>query len=346
MKKVTIKDIAREAGVSTATVSMVINHKDQAISDATRKRVQTVVRKNHFIPNAMAGSLVTRRTNTIGLIIPDIVNPFFPELARGAEDRARQSGSNVILCNTDEKPDQEGTYLAMLAKKMVDGIIFAHSVELSGTASAYQTARIPIILIDRDWDSENIKGKILVDNTNGAYMAVRHLLDQGYRSILHIAGPLKTQTARDRVEGYRKALAESGITFDAEKVISGSYTTDWGSQAVRSILEDRNKYDKFDAIFCANDQIAIGAMMELKRAGYRVPEQIGIIGFDDIHMASLTDPALTTVRQPSYEMGWKAVDLLLEFLDQPHEEVRKIILDTSLVIRDSSMLHQPVDQQL
>ena len=173
MKKTgpTIKDIAKWADVSIATVSMILNHKDASITAATRDRVLKVIRDNNYIPNKMAGSLVTRRTSTIGLIIPDIVNPFFPELARGAEDKANEAGYNIIFCNTDDDLQKEENYIKMLAEKMVDGIIFAQSAKRTGDIPGIARTAIPIVLIDRNKESPNIRGKVLVDNETGAYRA-------------------------------------------------------------------------------------------------------------------------------------------------------------------------------
>lgn len=336
MKKITIKDIAREAGVSTATVSMVLNGKDQAISESTRKRVLSVVKERNFIPNAMAGSLVTRRTNIIGLIIPDIVNPFFPEIARGAEDRAKQAGCSLLLCNTDEDPEQEEKYLVMLSNKMVDGIIIAHSTRSTEPSAFLEQSRIPAIVIDRDWQGTSIQGRILVNNEKGAYLATKHLAEQGYRQIACITGPLKTPTSKDRLHGYQRALREYKLPVREEAILEGEYKKEWGKDAVQTLLTEKIP---FDAIFCGNDLIAIGAIKELKRSGIRVPEDVGITGFDDISLASLVDPAITTVKQPNYEMGYQAVSMLLSIIDRTALETDQRIntLNTELVVRESSI---------
>jgi len=185
-----LKDIARLADVSIATVSMILNNKDQNISASTRENVLRIAKESNYIPNAMARSLIIGQTKIIGLIIPDISNPFFPELARGVEDIANVSGYNVIFCNTDDDLGKEEKCFEMLAEKMVDGIIFAHSAKRTGGLESHIRENIPIILIDRDMDLDNVKGKVLVDNLHGSYQGVKHLLEKGYHRIAFITGAL------------------------------------------------------------------------------------------------------------------------------------------------------------
>ncbi|NMA49574.1 MAG: LacI family transcriptional regulator, partial [Tissierellia bacterium] len=260
-RHITIKDIAKAAGVSTATVSMVFNNKDKNISQTTRDRVLKIGKDLNYIPNSMARSLVTRQTKTLGLVLPDITNPFFPEIARGAEDSAWESGYSIIICNTDDDVDQENNYLHVLSEKMVDGIILTHSANRNKEKSGLERCRIPIILIDRDYDSPNIMGKVLVDNTEASCKAVNYLIKKGYTKIAYIAGPLNTRTARDRLDGYKKALVENNLRYEDNLVMVGEYKTQWGSEAALSLLESEQD---FQAIFCGNDLIAIGAMKKLK----------------------------------------------------------------------------------
>lgn len=336
--KITIKEIAKEANVSIATVSMVINKKDQNITEATRNRVLEVVKKYNYLPNAMAGSLVTQRTHIIGLVLPDITNPFFPGIARGAEDKANEKGYSIIFCNTDDKLEVQEKYIESLTKKMADGIIIAHSSSSEKMPEILERCKVPIILIDRDFDSENICGKVLVDNSKGAYMAVSYLIEQGYKKIAYLSGPLKTRTAYERLEGYKKALEYSKIQFNEKLVKFGDYRIEWGRNGVNALLDEQ---EDFDVIFCGNDLIAIGAMKELKEKGYLIPDDIGVMGYDDIYMASLVEPSLTTVRQPNYQMGYKAMELLEERLkkapgsENTLSEMKTITLDTEIIVRNS-----------
>lgn len=338
MKK-TIKDIAREAGVSIATVSFVMNNKDKNISEATKKRVKDVMKKYNYIPNAMAGSLVTRRTGIIGLILPDITNPFFPGIARGAEDRANEEGYSIIFCNTDDKIEVEEKYIESLTSKMVDGIIIAHSSNSDMMSEILERCQIPIILIDRDFDSRNVLGKVLVNNRDGAFKAVTHMIEKGYRNIAYLSGSLKTQTAMDRLNGYKEALVHGNIVPSDDLIKFGEYRVEWGKQGIQELLKEKKD---FDGVFCGNDLIAIGAMKELLRNGYKVPGDVGVMGFDDIYIAQMVEPELTTVRQPNYEMGYQSVDLLINHLKERQSGVVKkddgnetIILDTEIMKRDS-----------
>jgi LacI family transcriptional regulator len=339
MKK-TIKDIAKEAGVSIATVSFIVNGKDQHISEATRQRVKDVMKKYNYIPNAMAGSLVTRRTGIIGLILPDITNPFFPGIARGAEDRANEEGYSIIFCNTDDKIEVEEKYIESLTSKMVDGIIIAHSSNSEEMGEILERTQIPIILIDRDFDSKNILGKVLVNNRAGAFNAVCHMVGKGYKKIAYLSGSLKTKTAMERLEGYKDALKEKGLPLEKHLIKYGEYRAEWGSKGVAELLEEKSD---FDAIFCGNDLIAIGAMKELLKNGYKVPEDIGVMGFDDIYMSQMVEPELTTVKQPNYEMGYQAVELLIKHLKDKKSKkgisgetvTSMVMLDTEITERKS-----------
>lgn len=346
--QVTIKEIAEEAGVSIATVSMVLNHKDKKISDATRNRVLKIARKRNYIPNTMARSLVTKITGTIGLIIPDIVNPFFPEIARGAEDKASEERYSIIYCNTDDKLKREDKYIDILTEKMVDGIIFAHSADREGVSAGLHRCRVPIILIDRDYDAPNVKGKVLVDNKKASYMGVAYLLKQGYKNIAYIAGSMNTTTAKDRLEGYKLALKEQGIKYEDNHIKIGEYKSQWGVQATKELLSDQIQ---FDAIFCGNDLIAMGAIKALKEMGIKVPRDVGVMGFDDIYMANMMEPTLTTIKQPNYDMGYRAAELLINAIENQKKkldlnknqsenlnknEENRVILNTELMIREST----------
>lgn len=330
-----LKDIARLAGVSIATVSMILNSKDQNISNSTRENVLRIARESNYIPNAMARSLIIGQTKIIGLIVPEISNPFFPELARGVEDKANEAGYNVILCNSEDNPAKEEKYLEMLAEKMVDGIIFVHTANRNGGLEKYIRQDVPVILIDRDMDIDNVKGKVLVNNYHGAYMGVKHLLEKGYKKIAFITGSLKSNITIDRLQGYKTALSEYGISIDEKYVMLGQYKSEWGIHATKQLLVEGIN---FDAIFCGNDLIAMGAIKTLISNGLKVPDDVGIVGFDDIWMASMIIPELTTVKQPNYEMGYKASEMLINIIDNPETPIQRktVFLETELIIRHST----------
>jgi len=330
-----LKDIARLADVSIATVSMILNNKNQNISASTRENVLRIARESNYIPNAMARSLIIGKTKIIGLIVPEISNPFFPELARGVEDKANEAGYNVIFCNSDDDPIKEERYLEMLAEKMVDGIIFVHTANRSEGLEKYIRQDVPVILIDRDMDIDNVKGKVLVNNFHGAYMGVKHLLDKGYKKIAFITGSLKSNITFDRLQGYKKALSEHDIPIDEKYIMLGQYKSEWGIQATKQLLSEGID---FDSVFCGNDLIAIGVVKTLINNGLKIPDDVGIVGFDDIWMASMIMPELTTVKQPNYEMGYKASEMLIDIIANPETPSGKkmIFLETELIIRHST----------
>jgi LacI family transcriptional regulator len=331
--KVTIKEIAKLADVSIATVSKVVNHKDEKISSPTRDRVLNIIKETGYVPNRIASSMVTKKTNTLGLLIPDIANPFFPELARGAEDMANKMGYTLILCNSDNKVEKEDAYLEMLQEKMVDGIIFVASSRRTELSSALQRMKVPVITVDREIPGLSVQAKITVDNESGAYEAVSHMIDRGYRKIYHLAGPQTSLPARQRYEGYMRAMKEQNISFPEKYLMEGRFSSNWGVEAVSKLLEEDIE---FDGLFCGNDLIALGAMKCLHQNGINVPDQIGVVGFDDINMAQLISPELTTVNQPNYEMGYKAAELLIKTIGGVKTRQHDYILKTRLIQRGTT----------
>ncbi len=333
--KVTIKDIARVAKVSIATVSKVVNCKDQHISDATRQRVLAIINELNYVPNRIASSMITKNTFTIALVIPDIRNPFFPELARGVEDYANQAGYHVVLCNSDNNPKKESTYIYMLQEKMVDGIIITSTSANNIEESVRHNIRIdiPVITVDRDLANFRTKGKILVDNVAGAFDAVSFMIEKGYRKIVHLSGTINSTPSVQRLEGYRKALEYNNIEFNPDLYLEGTYDIEFGYEGIKKIID--KKID-FDSVFCGNDLIAIGAMKAAKELGYKVPSEIGVMGFDNSYLAGLVSPSLSTVNQPNYQMGYKAAELLINYIKNPSEPHNEVVLKTELVIREST----------
>lgn len=326
--ELTIKEIAKLAGVSTATVSKVLNGKDQNISSTTRDRVLKVVDEEGYIPNSIARSLKMKETKTLGLIVPDVVNQFFSELARGVEDAAKKEGYTVFLCNTDNDSSKEQDYIRVLEEKMVDGIILAPSER---TDKINLNKKTNVVIIDRDINIKNKAGKIGIDNELASYKATTYLIDKGCKKIGFISSGSKNITMAERLNGYKKALLEADLDINESMIYLENYDVSTGYKGTYEIL----KNNKIDAICCGNDFIAIGAMKAIKENGYRVPEDIKIIGIDDIEMAKYMDPALTTVKQPIYIMGENAVQMLLNLIKKEKTELIKI-LDTEIIERSSS----------
>lgn len=346
MKKLTIKDIAKLSEVSITTVSKIINGKDHDISQGTIDRVKGIMDKHHYVPNKLAGSLITKTTNTIGLIIPDITNPFFPELVRGAEDRASEAGYSLYFCNSDDQLDKEERYIKSLKSQMVDGLIFTAASEERERAKAFENINMPVVLVDRMVDMEEVKASILVDNESGSYKGTKHLMALGHKRILHITGPKNSKICKARYQGYKNALQSEQLDDSEALVLNGQFKLDWGYKAMALAFE---RGLSFTAILCGNDLIAMGVLKFLKEKKIKVPRHCSILGYDDIQMASLLDPPLSTVRQPKYQMGYQAVDTMLRLLSgetvlaepslfpEHHLEVledgKTIILGTELIIR-------------
>ncbi|UOW69236.1 LacI family DNA-binding transcriptional regulator [Paraclostridium bifermentans] len=329
---VTIKDIAELAGVSKTTVSKVLNNKDEKISDTTRRKILDIVKEKNYRPNKMAQSLVTKKTKTIGIIIPDIRNPFFTDIVRGAEDKAVKEGYNIILCNTDENIDKEIKAFNTLADKMVDGIIFAPSSKIDLNSNEYNLSTKPIVLVDKKLDIKNLKGIVSLDNEEGTYLEINHLVEKNHKRILYLSGPLKNEIARDRLKGYKKALKEANIEYDEKLVLQGEYSLDWGYEVIQS-LKDIN----FTAICAANDLIAIGAIKALKERNIHIPKDISVVGFDDIQTSSIIEPQLTTINQNSYDMGYESANILIKNLEKKElNDIEKMIFKPELIIRSST----------
>ncbi len=331
MKTVTIKDVARHAKVSISTVSRVLNESGY-VSEQTSQRVWRAIEALNYKPNQLARSLTTGRSRTIGLVLPDITNPFFPAVARGVEDAANVNGYTVILCNTDADPEQEKAYVTALREKRVDGFVFTVSGPDASTILGLIEADIPVVVIDRCVEGASVDS-VLIYNEQWAYEATMHLIGLGHRAIAYINGPDDLTTSKERYAGYRKALADAGVSFNPALVRTGDFRYPSGHARMRELLASGQEVT---AVFAANDMMAIGAMRAIQEWGLRVPEDIAVVGFDDILLASLIKPSLTTISQPAYHMGALAVEMLLERIGGAQGgEARTKICHARLVVRES-----------
>ncbi|AKX95125.1 LacI family DNA-binding transcriptional regulator [Neomoorella thermoacetica] len=331
---VTIKDVARHAGVSVTTVSRVLNNSQHPISPATKQRVLAAIEELGFCPNAAARSLQLNETRTIGLILPDIANPYYPGIVRGVEDVAHESGYTVILCNTDRSRERTQEYLRVLREKRVDGVIFTGggAVEDASQSHFFDQERIATVVIGRH------RGKlpaVQVNNTLAAREAVEHLLSLGHRRIATITGPATSTTASDRLDGYRCALAGRGMKVDPLLIVEGNFEFESGYQAIDRL--PLRGPGAITAIFAHNDLMAIGAMKALQERGLQVPGDIAVMGFDNIPLASFITPQLSTVAVPVYDLGVTAMKVLAELL--AGREVPPVTtLATKLQVRDSTII--------
>lgn len=328
----TIGDVAKRAGVSTMTVSRVINNSGY-ISQETRQRVERAIDELGYVPNALARSLRFKQTKTLALVLTDITNPFFTTLARGVEDAASEQGFSVMFCNTDESQEEEAEYLRVIVQKQVDGVLLVPAASASESARFLRERQVPFVVLDRRIRGEvvdNVRG----DSEQGAYDLTAHLLSLGHQRIGFLSGPPAVTTAADRVAGYRRALQDAGVTLDETQIVSGPYTLDSGFALARALLSGPTPPT---ALVAANNFIAIGALRGARSAGFCVPQDVSLVAFDDLPEQMIIDPFFTVASQPAYEMGQQGTALLLQRLaGTGPDELQEIILPTQLIVRESS----------
>ena len=328
----TIHDVAKRAGVGSITVSRVINNSGY-FSPETRKRVEKAIAELGYVPNSLARSLRSRKTNSVALMVTDITNPFFTTLARGVEDAANKAGYTVIFCNTDESQAKEEEYINVLLQKQVDGLLLVPTQNSDHAIRRIQKHGTPVVVLDRQVPNVDVD-TVRCDSVQGAYDLTRYLLSLGHKEIAVISGKLGIATADDRVAGYRKALAEANINLDEQYIIRGELTPEGGySMTTQAISLPQRP----TALIATNNFITIGAMKALQEAGLGVPADIALVGFDDLPPAMVTFPFFTVISQPAYEMGTKAMELLLTRLEgEETDSYEEVLLPTQLIVRRSS----------
>jgi len=329
-KAASIADVARESGVSIFTVSAVINNKTH-VSKARRQRVEDAIRKLNYRPNLIARSLIKQKTQTIGMIVTDIANPFFPMVVRGAEDAAQKHGYNLLLCNSDDVDEKEEKELELLLSKRVDGIL------LTKTAGDFRPSlrqmikdvNIPFVLVMRTYP-QLTKDAVISDDYQGAYEAVRHLARAGRRRIGLVSGPMKVSNAKERYRGFREALEAEKLPYEPELVTEGDYRIESGFRAGHALLSQRP-----DGIYCANHLMTIGLLKAAGEIGLTCPEDFGLVSFDDYPWLGVFRPRLTTVELPKHQLGSEAAELLIRRIagDTSAPVLRK--LQPELRIRES-----------
>jgi LacI family transcriptional regulator len=338
--QVTIKDIARELGISPSTVSRALkDHPD--ISPETKRLVNELAEKLNYQPNIVALSLRQSKTNTIGVIIPEIVHFFFSTVISGIEDVAYSAGYNVILAQSNESQSREITDIKALFNSRVDGMLMSVSRETSNFdhIESILAKGVPIVFFDRVYKTEQAS-KIIVDDFTGAKEATLHLIDQGCKRIAHLEGPPNLDISKQRLEGYMEALKEHNIPFNKELVaICPSGTIEEGRAATEKLLALKNRPD---AIFATNDPAAMGAMQAIKEKGLKIPKDVALVGFSNWIFSSLLDPPLSSVDQPGFEMGQEAAKLLIRQIEKRDKDDSDFvpetkILKTRLIIRESSL---------
>ncbi len=337
--RVSIKDIARAAGVSHSTVSRALAD-SPLLPETTRRRVQRLAQRMGYAPNAIARGLVTRRTHTIGVIVTTIEDPFVAEVVRGIEEVAADQRYRVFLGTSHNDPTREVNLVRALREWRVDGVIVASSRVGALYQPVLKEIGAPIVLINNQKaqtaraavprrESEMIHS-VAVDDRQGGALATQHLIDLGHRVIAYLGGPPDHAASRHRLTGYRRALKRAGLGYDSSRVRFGSGRADAGEQA----LEFFTRSSAPTGIFCYNDMTAIGALAALKRKGLRVPEDVSLVGFDDIPFARYVDPPLTTIHQPKEEMGRVAMQMLLDLLHG--KPVANVMVPGQLIVRETT----------
>jgi DNA-binding LacI/PurR family transcriptional regulator len=329
----TIVEVAEKAGVSVSTASRVLRgHPD--VSSQTRKKVLNASKELNYHPSRLAQSLVLGKTATIGLLVSDIDNPFYPALAKSIEKAASAHEFIVVLCNTEDDPDRSYQYLERLISQGVDGIIHASIGKDESHLSLVIEAGIPIVCINRQPRYFHDIDIIASDNLKGAEEIVTHLLSLGHTSIAHLAGPEYASLSRERLEGYRKALEKRHIQFELSQVIPCAFTRESGREGVKELFKN-NAHP--GAIFAINDVVALGAMDELYEMGYKIPQDVSIVGFDDIEFARFPSIQLTTCSQNFQDMGHLAFERLLDAISNPeNHKPETLLLDTKVIVRKTS----------
>ena len=331
---ITLKQLAQKAEVHPSTISRVANNDPSLrIAPDTRERIEALLRETEYRPNGVARGLKLRQTFVLAVVIPDVTNPFFAALFRGVEDGALSRGYNVLLCNTDGSPDRQRSHLQSLHARRVDGIILASSVLKDPSVRWLRHQRIPHVLVNR-FSDEGQDTFVGADDLLGARVATRHLVELGHRRIGHLAGKLTVSTGLMRRRGYLEELEARGLPVDPALVVESGYTEAGGGKAAERLL---SLPDRPTAIFAVTDMTAIGACSMARRLGLRVPEDIAIVGYNDIPLASRLVPGLTTVRVPIHEFGAAAARLLIDQIVVGDASRRRVIFNPELVVRGSTV---------
>jgi LacI family transcriptional regulator len=338
-RQITLSDLAQELGISTATVSRALKDYPD-ISVETKRKVLELAQRWNYRPNSMAAGLRKRESKVIGVIIPSIVNHFFSSVITGIMQVAYDRDYRVMVCQSDESYEKEVTDAYALFSSRVDGLLvsLAHETDRYHHFDEFWDAGVPVVFFDKIPPEAGQFSTVVVDDYGGAYRAITHLIEQGYRRIAHLRGPVFAYTSRNRLNGYRQALTDHGLPIDESLIYAcESISFEEGQQFARQIIQDQ---PTCDAIFCVTDTVAMGAMVAIKDAQRQIPQDLAVVGFSNWHMSTIIDPPLTSVAQPSQEMGQLATQLLLQEIQANKQDIpfahQNIILPTELMIRPSS----------
>ncbi len=331
----TIIDVAKRAGVSKTSVSRYLNGKnDGHMSEKTKERIIQAIKELDYQPNSIARSLKQKSTNVIGLVVNDMSNLFFLEIIKGIETELKNSGYNLLICNSDTNIERELECLKMLEKRQIDGVILI-GMNMPVTHIEKIHTEFPIVLMEREPGKTELDS-VRIDNKVGAYAAVSHLIERGHTRIAHIAGPSIAAMAVERKEAYIQCMKDHGLKTLPQYIVSGNYKLESGYDGMQALMALE---EKPTAVFCANDYMAMGALRFLMEHGYRVPQDVALVGYDDIVVSKMVTTPLTTVRQPAKELAGMAARLLIERIENKESREQKgqtVIMQSELVIRASS----------
>ncbi len=325
----TLRDVADRAGVSPMTVSRVVN-KRGPVSPELRTRVEAALAETGYMPNAVARNLRTQRTDTVALVMPDMTNPFFTALAQGVETAAREAGITLLLANTDENEDEEARVVQMLLQRQVDGLLLIPAGSCAETARLCRDHTTPLVVVDRRTEQPGVN-VVRADSERGSLELGRLLVGLGHQRMAVLTGPATVPTAVDRAAGFCRALEEAGLP--APRVIHGEFSIDSGRQMALAAMGEEPRPT---ALFAANNFIAIGVLHGLEELDLRVPEDVAVVGMDDLPAQMVMFPFLTVAAQPAVEIGRRAVELFLDGLVDPDSPALEVVLPTELVVRRSS----------
>lgn len=331
-KRITIKDLARMAGVSVSSVARALNNRPD-VAPETRQRILDLAEEVGYVPNALARDLRTEITRSIGMVVSDNSNPFFALLIRGVQDEAIERRFNVAFANSDENYQQEVEAIRFLQELRVSGLLLAPTTDSVDHVFRYGGKSFPLVLVSRRIENTNVNW-IIGDDVHGAYLATKHLLDLGHRDIIFVNGPLHISNAQDRLEGYKRALADFKVDYNTRLVYDGHLNAGDGYNTAQKLI----MHCKPRAIFCYSDFVAIGVIRALTERKLRVPEQVAVVGYDDIELARYLPVPLTTIRQSAYKLGRLSAKHLIDIIEGKNTETTPfhVLISPELIIRQST----------
>jgi LacI family transcriptional regulator len=330
LKRSTLKEVAQLSGVSTATVSNALNE-TKYVSNEVRDKINAAIKELNYQPNIVAKSLRLQESRIIGVLISDVANPFFSIVVRGIEEELAKSNYSILLCNTESSLEKERKYLEVMIGKRVDGLIVSSAGNTGDYFRSLDKTGVPIVFLNRCPEFMN-SDVIMTNNIQGAYSATEHLIRHGYGKIAIITGPFSISTGKDRLIGYKRALEDYGIVESGHLVKEGLFNIESGYDKMKELMEQETKPD---AVFISNNSMTLGAYKYLKETGIRIPDQVAVLGYDDPDWAEIVEPPITTVRQPAYQLGVQAANLMVGRINEKQVKREIMYMDTALIIRRS-----------